>query len=484
MTSKRPAPPDLPGWPRWLNGVMAAAYVGVSTSKFAEEVRAGVWPSRNSQIGRWDRLLIDRTSDRLSDGRLPVCRSTLSPREEAPVPVPTPFLHKVGNSWHWKPSKAAYRLGFTNVALGADETRANIEGAKLWQKYQAARVAAAALYEGSFRHLVDVYAGNAERGIKPSREWARLAAESQRDYRRHIDKTIIPMFGTEQVETVNAEIVGALHAKYADRPYAGNHLLRVLGTLFRCALQHPSKFKELAGVNPCDAITAFGVKEGVVSRDRVWTADEVKGFDRHIDNELLMARLLYSYTGQRTLDVLAMLDIDYEVDADGRWLHVAQHKTGKRIWIYCHAHLWPAIEAHIERHRRARPDRIGVPLIQNTLGEAFNRRVFVSRWDRCAVKAGIVTLSGEKGVRRSRENPTRHDLRRTATTLLSEAGCTEDEISSITGLSIAMIRRQVYNVRSRAHAKAGIRKLEGYGRQSPVIEAWDAPGAGSLARTS
>jgi integrase len=58
--------------------------------------------------------------------------------------------------------------------------------------------------------------------------------------------------------------------------------------------------------------------------------------------------------------------------------------------------------------------------------------------------------------------PTRHDLRRTAVTRLAEAGCTEDEISSITGLSIKMIRKQVYIVRSKAHSKAGMKKLEDY----------------------
>jgi integrase len=160
--------------------------------------------------------------------------------------------------------------------------------------------------------------------------------------------------------------------------------------------------------------------------------------------------------------VLAMRDTDYKVEDGERWLHVAQHKTGKRLWIYCHVDLWPAIEDHIARHRKGQPDTIGAPLIQNTKGETFNRRVFVMRWDRTAVRAKIVTLAEGKGVRRSRENPTRHDLRRNATTYLAEAGCTDDQISAITGLSKAMIQRQVYNVRTKAHAKAGIKKLEDY----------------------
>src|SRR5882724_114245 len=134
---------------------------------------------------------------------------------------------------------------------------------------------------------------------------------------------------------------------------------------------------------------------------------------------------------------------DYRVGENGdRWLHIVQQKTRKRLWIYCHADLISATEAHIAKHRDRFPDRVGAPLIQNTKDKRFNRRVFDARWDRIAVEAGIVKLAEEKGVRRDRSNPTRHDLRRNATTRLAEAGCTDEQISSITGLSISMIRKQ------------------------------------------
>lgn len=176
---------------------------------------------------------------------------------------------------------------------------------------------------------------------------------------------------------------------------------------------------------------------------------------------MLMARLLYIYTGQRTSDIIKMTESDYEVDASGdHWLRVFQQKTKKWVWIYCHADLVPALEAHIAKHREAAAGKANAALIQNTKGTKFNRRVFVAWWDDVAVKAGIVTLSGEKGVRRARSNPTRHDLRRNATTRLAEAGCSVDEISSITGLSPSMIQKQVYNVRTKVHSKAGIKKLE------------------------
>jgi len=365
--------------------------------------------------------------------------------------VAIPFLHKAGNTWHWKPSKAARRLGFRNVACGDDDVAAVAEAAKWWKRYEARRASLEAHYPGSFNHLRDHY--------RETRGYRKLSEESKRDYDRYID-VICDRWGDEQVADLDPELVTALHDSYADRPYAGNQCVKVLSTLYIAGLNKPSLFPGLPA-NPCQTIALYGVKDGVQSRERTWSDDEIAAFDGAADAELLMARLLYSYTGQRTGDVLAMRDTDYKTEGGERWLHVAQHKTGKRLWVYCHADLIPAIEAHIARHRAARPG-LGAPLIQNTKGAAFNRRVFVARWDRSAVKAGIVTLAGEKGVRRGRENPTRHDLRRTAVTRLAEAGCSDDQISSVTGLSISMIRKQVYNVRSRAHSKAGVKKLEDY----------------------
>lgn len=368
--------------------------------------------------------------------------------------ISVPFLHKVGGTWQWKPSPAARKLGFKNVALGDDDVEAAAKALKLWKAYQAKRNGA--VYAGSFDHLRDYY--------KTTRGYLNLSDESKRDYDRYID-VICDRWGKFQVSSLDPELVTGLHETYADRPYAGNQCLKVLSTMFTAAQNAPTTFPAVKGMaNPCDNISHYGVKEGVQSRERTWTDEEITAFDAVADLELLMARLLYSYTCQRTSDVLSMLDTDYKVENGDPWLHVAQHKTGKRIWVYCHHVLAAAIEAHIARHREQRPDAIGVPLVQNTKGKKMNRRAFVTRWDRRAVKAGIVTLAEEKGARRDRSNPTRHDLRRTGVTLLAEAGNSDDQISSISGLSIAMIRQQVYNVRSRAHSKAGVKKLEDYRR--------------------
>lgn len=58
-------PPNLP--PRGLNREMAAAYVGIGSSKFDELVKDGRMPQAIAIDGRrvWDRLALDRAFDRL-----------------------------------------------------------------------------------------------------------------------------------------------------------------------------------------------------------------------------------------------------------------------------------------------------------------------------------------------------------------------------------------------------------------------------------
>lgn len=71
-------PDDAPRLePRYLDRRQAAAYLGVSTSTFDEEVEAGQWPQprrRGAKGGRytWDRKLLDSFADRHSYGPDPV----------------------------------------------------------------------------------------------------------------------------------------------------------------------------------------------------------------------------------------------------------------------------------------------------------------------------------------------------------------------------------------------------------------------------
>lgn len=65
MTARMP----YASWPRGLNADLAAAYVGVSRTKFLEEVDTGIWPKGERRGGRviWDRVKLDKAWDRLEE---------------------------------------------------------------------------------------------------------------------------------------------------------------------------------------------------------------------------------------------------------------------------------------------------------------------------------------------------------------------------------------------------------------------------------
>jgi len=72
MTMPRFELSQLPDWPRWLSDEVAAAYVGVSTSTFRDEVRRQVWPQPHrrgatGRLPRWDRHELDQVSNRMSN---------------------------------------------------------------------------------------------------------------------------------------------------------------------------------------------------------------------------------------------------------------------------------------------------------------------------------------------------------------------------------------------------------------------------------
>ena len=55
--------------------------------------------------------------------------------------IEVPFLRQFGKTWHWQPSAAARKLGFVSVALGTNAAVAVERAGKLWQQYQAKKIA-------------------------------------------------------------------------------------------------------------------------------------------------------------------------------------------------------------------------------------------------------------------------------------------------------------------------------------------------------
>ena len=75
-----------------------------------------------------------------------------------------------------------------------------------------------------------------------------------------------------------------------------------------------------------------------------------------------------------------------EADCDGEKIEVVPDKTGEEVWIHVHEDLKAALDAHLERRRKA--GRLGGPLVADAKGEALNERFAVTRWDAVVKAAG------------------------------------------------------------------------------------------------
>lgn len=68
---RRLAPAEMPGWPRRMGAALAAAYLGISPTKFLAGVRESRYPEGEGDGGNrlWDRLALDAYVDGLPGKR-------------------------------------------------------------------------------------------------------------------------------------------------------------------------------------------------------------------------------------------------------------------------------------------------------------------------------------------------------------------------------------------------------------------------------
>lgn len=142
---------------------------------------------------------------------------------------------------------------------------------------------------------------------------------------------------------------------------------------------------------------------------RAWEASEIAAYEARWPQgsreRLAMALLLY--TGQRRSDVVTM----GRQHVTGERIAVVQQKTGTRLAIPLHVKL---------RAELAAAPKGQLTFLQTQYGEPFKPAGFTNWFRDVTAEVG---LSG----------CTAHGLRKTASVMLAEAGCTAKEIMAITG---------------------------------------------------
>lgn len=185
----------------------------------------------------------------------------------------------------------------------------------------------------------------------------------------------------------------------------------------------------------------------------IWLPEHIASFMSAAALEMQQALILGLHTGQREGDILRMPWSAY----DGASISLRQGKSrrgnnlGPLIHIPCTAALRRMLDSM---------ERISPLILTTKTGQSFKRRYFGRLWEEATKKAGLasVTLPGSDQAVELHF----HDLRGTAVTLLSEAGCTPQQIATITGHSLKTVYRilERYLARTRGLAEQAIMNFE------------------------
>jgi integrase len=185
----------------------------------------------------------------------------------------------------------------------------------------------------------------------------------------------------------------------------------------------------------------------------IWLPEHINPFMKVASLEMQRALILALHTGQREGDLLRLPWSSY----DGRSIKLRQGKAKRGgtpaplVEIPCTGALKRMLD-NMERQSAL--------ILTTKTGRSFKKRYFTRLWDEAMEAAGIqqVELPGL-------DAPVElhfHDLRGTSVTLLSEAGCTPQQIAAITGHSLKTVYRilERYLARTRGLAEQAILNFE------------------------
>jgi integrase len=185
----------------------------------------------------------------------------------------------------------------------------------------------------------------------------------------------------------------------------------------------------------------------------IWLPEHIEAFMKVAPIEMQRALILGLHTGQREGDILRLPWSAYS----GTEISLRQGKAsrGGKIGPLIHIPCTIALRRMLDGI-----DRTSLLILTTKTGMSFKARYFARLWERSMKDAGLksVILPGT-------DEPVElhfHDLRGTAVTLLSEAGCTPQQIATITGHSLKTVHRilERYLARTRGLAEQAIFNFE------------------------
>lgn len=279
---------------------------------------------------------------------------------------------------------------------------------------------------------------------KQSSSFTQRAEETRRGYRMHLDAIQVE-FGKDLIVNITRKVVLIYRESLSEKPATANYRLAVLRLLLEFA-------KDRGYITVNHALKPKKFKTGTHS---AWTIDQLEAFDVSVETGLAAAFFLAIYTGQREGDIIRF---DWN-KVHGSKIQVRQQKTGKPLLIPMHSRLKSFLDRLKARQtvslaefklKGGKPDKAS-KMYQTivTRGDGMSygidnfRRRFKEQTDALEIK-----------------NVVFHGLRKNSTHFLLHAGCTEHEVSSITGMSPQMVRHYAAEIDQANLAEKAMAKLE------------------------
>lgn len=355
----------------------------------------------------------------------------------------------------WRRCSQCERLVAVKSEAGWGWSLAGIEGrshalpspadgtAAFWEAVDAAEVRerqAAAGEARTFSALIRLF--------KASEVYGKLSASSRGDYDRYLG-VIEDAWGDDPVR--NLIPVGAQEAidDYAQAPDSGRY--------FRAVLQR---------------LVAYGIPRGYASANVVehtekpshdpqpykpWPTWALELFLTHARVGLHLPVYSALYTGQRKVDVLAMM----RPRNDAKAIELVARKTGAQVYVPIHSEYRQVIAA-------ARADHVSLHLRED--GDAWTYHGFTTAWQR-ELSTSLTPAEAEAATPAQREFTAAmarlreagmvfHGLRKNAVNMLLEVGCTEAQVSALVEMSEQMVRHYARDVDKRRLAVEAMKKLE------------------------
>jgi integrase len=281
-----------------------------------------------------------------------------------------------------------------------------------------------------------------------SMEFKGLAPSTQKTYRSVIERMLADEnIGHRLVREMGREHVRAMIARRGDKPGAANSLLQKIKVLIHFAIDNGWRSDD----------PTLRIKKFAKGEFHTWTEDEILAYEARwaVGTTERLAFALLLYTGQRRSDVVMMSWSDVKDGAIAVIPLKTKRTTGVRLWIPIHPALAEALMAS---------ERAGNTLLTTSFGKPFTGNGFGGFMADKIAAAGLP------------EECVTHGLRKAAARRLAEAGCTTNEIASITGhATLQEVTRYTKAAEQKRLARSAINRLRTQPIEMPSDERQATP---------